>query len=101
MAKYSFIIPLHLFPFDVMVLVDCTDTYVKAILRPYDISEDDMMPLLHLPDTCRARTVMFPSNQTVIRLKRLGSIADMAATVAHETVHACMFILNRVGQPIT
>lgn len=92
MAKLNIIIPLVVYPFDVMVSIGQTDKELSLELLKYGI--DDIRELL-LSETVRGRTIMFEGNQTVIRLK----VFD-AAVLCHEVFHAVTFILSKVGIPL-
>lgn len=95
-----FIIPLQIYPFDIMVSIDEKDEVLRNRLIKYGSSIEDCEELMNLSDTVRGRAVMLPSNQTVIRLKMLPKKYDMMSVIAHEVFHATTFILHRIGMKL-
>lgn len=93
----NFIVPLVIYPFDVMVSVDQTDEQLMKILRKHGEDEQSCEKLLNQPDTCPGRAVLLASNRTVIRLRRQRSKAKFAGIIAHEVFHAVTFIFDRIG----
>ena len=92
MPKLNIIIPLVIYPFDVMVSIGQTDKELSLELLKYGI--EDISELI-LSETTRGRTIMFEGNQTVIRLKTFD-----VAVLCHECFHAVVFILSKVGIPL-
>jgi hypothetical protein len=92
-----FIIPLQIYPFDIMVSIDEKDEVLRNRLAKYGSTKEDCDELMNLSDTVRGRAVMLPSNQTVIRLKTLPKKYDMMSVVSHEVFHATAFILDKIG----
>ena len=95
-----FIIPLQIYPFDIMVSIDEKDEVLRNRLIKYGSSIEDCEELMNLSDTVRGRAVMLPSNQTVIRLKMFPKKYDMMSVIAHEVFHATTFILHRIGMKL-
>ena len=95
-----FIIPLQIYPYDIMVSIDEKDESLRNRLVKYGSTKEDCEELMNLPDTTRGRAVMLPSNQTVIRLKMLPKKYDMMSVIAHEVFHATTFILHRIGMKL-
>lgn len=95
-----FIIPLQIYPFDIMISIDEKDEVLRNRLVKYGSSIEDCEELMNLSDTVRGRAVMLPSNQTVIRLKMLPKKYDMMSVIAHEVFHATTFILHRIGMKL-
>lgn len=100
MAKYKgqfFIIPLVVYPFDVMISIDESDEVLLKRLLSYGEPKEDCEGLLNLPETTRGRCVILPSNRTVIRLKTQPKRHEMMSVISHEVFHATTFILERIG----
>ena len=95
-----FIIPLQIYPFDIMISIDEKDEVLRNRLIKYGSTIEDCEELMNLSDTVRGRCVMLPSNQTVIRLKMLPKKYDMMSVIAHEVFHATTFILHRIGMKL-
>jgi uncharacterized protein YfkK (UPF0435 family) len=93
---FHFVIPLHIYPFDVMISVnEDDDVLVNRLLDDND--REDCEALTNLHDTVKARTVMLPSNQTVIRFKIKDDVDSIIGIIAHEVFHATTFILEKIG----
>lgn len=99
MYSGNFIIPLVVYPFDVMISVGESDKQVRSAVRKRLHADDftvfDGDPhLFHMVNGCHARTVHNPfGGQTVIRFE---SEPDHGI-VAHEIFHAVNYVLTRVG----
>lgn len=93
--SYYFIIPLHVYPFDIMVSVNEDDNLLKQRLLDNGNTEEEIDNVLPMRKTARGRTFTLLTNQTVIRLVDDGS--DLSGVIAHESFHATTFILERVG----
>lgn len=103
MTKYKgsyFIIPLVVYPLDVMVSIDETDNVLLKRLLSYGETKEDCEGLLNLPETTRGRCVMLPSNRTVIRLKKQLKKQSFMSVMSHEVFHATTFIMDRVGMKL-
>lgn len=93
-GKY-FIIPLVVYPFDVMVSIGEEDKILQNRLKRMGVDLEGES-LERLPNQ-EGRCVMFKSNQTLIRLyKKPVSNIDYGY-LQHEIFHAVDFILMRVG----
>lgn len=100
MPAKHFIIPLVIYPFDVLVSFDETDDSLLRTLKKYGNEPEDCHELVNMDYTVRGRCVMLPSNQTVIRIKRQPRTHMMVNIIAHEVFHAVTFILDRVGMKL-
>lgn len=95
MKPKNFIIKNRIYPFDLMISVDESDDILFKKLKSGGI-EDHELTVCEMSNTNRARTIIFQSNQTLIRFKtplRHGIIA-------HEAFHATAYILERVGMKL-
>lgn len=101
--SYNFIIPLVVYPFDIMVSIGQTDAeFRKSITKDMppsilkDLEEDQA--ILSMPITNDGRTVNLPTgHQTIIRIKRSITAPRDYGILAHEIFHAVSFILMRMG----
>lgn len=90
-----FIIPWEIYPFDVMVCIGENRKAIKKLLdKQFGVkySKDD-----HGPATAAGRTVMFPSNATLIRLDFWPITSGHKGELAHEVFHAVSYLMDRIG----
>lgn len=98
--SYNFIIPLVVYPFDVMVSIAEPDKilYRKLKNKGVDITDTN----LHVySDTTRGRTILFEGNKTLIRIYHLRNTPEWYGSLAHEIFHAVEFIMERIGMKLT
>lgn len=88
------VIPLVVYPFDVMLSIGQTDQELRDVLSKFGCDWPD---LLVLPPTGLGRTVMTDSNHTIIRLNEWPVTCNQYGTLAHEIFHAVDFIFRRIG----
>jgi hypothetical protein len=99
----NFIIPLVIYPFDIIVSIGETDDEFQKTIRKRlppscikDLEGDSS--ILKLGYTTDARTVnLSTTHQTIIRFKRFPKTGRDHGIVAHEAFHAISFILWRMG----
>lgn len=91
--KLNLIVPLIVYPFDVMFSFNETDRELKKHLKNYKIEVNDIT----LSFTERGRTTMFEGNQTIIRLKSFPTNSEDYGYLAHEIFHAVTIIMDRIG----
>ena len=102
----NFVIPLVIYPFDIMISIGETDeAFRKALMRhipPNCLKDIESDPdILNLGNTTDGRTVSYANgHQTVIRIKNYPDIVRWQGVLAHEVAHACFFILWRMGIPL-
>lgn len=92
------IIPLVIYPFEVMFSVGQTDKELKGELDKFGCNWSD---LLILPPTGLGRTVMTDSNHTIIRFNEWPVTCKQYGTLAHEIFHAVDFIFRRIGMTLS
>ena len=92
-----FIIPLVIYPFDIMVSIDEKDEILLKRLIKYGNIKEDCKNLLNLKDTIRGRYCLLSSNQSVIRLKKQLDKYEMIDVISHEVFHTITYILDKVG----
>lgn len=103
MKSTCFIIPLHVYPFDVLFSIGETDEQFRKSIRKYcppsvinDLGEDPL--ILKFTETSKGRTVHLNStNQTFIRLKHYPKTCSDYGDIAHEIFHAVEFIFHKIG----
>ncbi len=98
MKSKNFIIPLHIYPFDVMVSIGETDAELFPKLKKHGVDLDDKV-LIH-SDTMRGRCIMFAGNQTLIRMYRPVKTPQDYGNLQHEIFHAVEFIMDKIGQSL-
>jgi len=94
----NFILPLVVYPFDIMVSFGQTDKEVIAALNKYGITDEDELKLVTLNGV--GRYCMFSNNASLIRLWTYPEYAEDYGTLAHEIFHAVTFILDKTGMDI-
>lgn len=96
----NFIIPLVVYPFDVMISLGENDEALFAKLKKHGVDITDTN--LHVySDTAEGRCVLFKGNQTLIRMYRLENTPEWHGNLAHEVFHSVEFIMERVGMKLT
>lgn len=93
----NFILPLVIYPFDIMVSFGQSDDQLKRYLKKWGIKWDKD---LELAPTGLGRTAMLNGNQTVLRLKNVPVSVTDYSTLAHEIFHAVAFIMDRIGMSL-
>lgn len=97
MKKLNFIIPLVIYPFDVLVSIGETNKQIADCLRKYSISEEDIKLSQFENDTIQGRYAMFSSNASLIRIRQIPVSPKEYGDLQHEIFHCVTFILNKVG----
>ncbi len=97
----NFIIPLVVYPFDVMISVGQSDVQLGHSMDKYGLGEVlkdcDIELVRYTSDQNEGRAVIFPTNQSLLRIRKLPETAHEYATLAHEIFHIVTFILDRIG----
>ena len=96
----NFVIPLVVYPFDVMVSFGESDDVLFAKLKKKGVDITDTNLSVY-SDTQRGRTIMFKGNQTLIRMYELRDTPHWYGNLAHEIFHAVEFIMERIGMELT
>lgn len=90
MKGRNFIIKGTVYPFDIMVSHNQTETQLKKELKKYKIPYDE---ILNMAETAIGRAVMLDTNQIIIRFR--GELTE--GVIAHEAFHATSMLLSRIG----
>lgn len=98
--KLNFIIPLVVYPFDIMVSFGETNEEIGKRLSKYGLTPDDIQLASFTSETIEGRSVMFSSNQSLIRLRYLPKKPKHFGYLQHEIFHCVSFILWRIGMPL-
>lgn len=91
----NFIIPLVVYPFDVMVSLGETDEQLKSKLKPFGVSWSDDMQCIGIGRFC-----MNEKNQSIIRLKHYPKTPQDFGCLQHEIFHCVTHLLNRMGMKL-
>jgi hypothetical protein len=106
MKSLNKIIPLVIYPFEIMISFNETDKQITKALRKFNITPKNtsMDALLDMDKfkTKKGRMVMFIGNETVIRLNFLPKLNDPIglSLLQHEIFHAVGFILSDIDIPL-
>lgn len=96
----NFIIPLVIYPFDVMVSLGETNEQMDKQLDKYKLSSEDLELAALNHDTTQGRAVMFQGNQSLIRLRKIPVTNADYGNLQHEIFHCVTFIMFRIGMPL-
>lgn len=97
-TSMNFIVPLVIYPFDIMVSFGETNEQVEKNLKSKGIlSDEDIELAMFRTETVNGRAVMFESNQSFIRLRQIPVIPNDFGKLQHEIFHVVHFIMDRVG----
>ena len=96
----NFIIPLVIYPFDIMVSIDESDKQLAEELKKFGIKKN-LLGAISMPKTGSGKCIMFESNRTLIRLKRGNDKNLFISKIAHESLHAVSFIFQVIGIKLT
>lgn len=88
----NFIIPLVVYPFEIMVSIGQSDEELKTSLGKFNCDWDDKMSCVG-----NGRFYMNGENQTLLRLLDYPETNFELGTLQHEIFHCVTHILDRVG----
>lgn len=94
----NFIIPYHIYPFDLMVSIGETDAELKKALKEYGT---EWLDDYSYEDKVEGRFVMNKKHQSLLRVPRKPTNPQDKGVLAHEIFHAVEFVLDRIGLPHT
>lgn len=99
--KIHFIIPLIIYPFDVVVIMNHTNKEVRKILKKSThLNDEDIELAMFKNETVRGRAALFSNNQTMIRLKNIPSNTKDYGVLQHEIYHVVNYIMNNIGMKL-
>lgn len=96
--KLNFILPLVVYPFDIMISFGETDQEVISALKKNGINDEEQLKGVILKGV--GRYCMFDNNSSLIRLWTIPEYAADYGTMAHEIFHATCYILDKVGMDL-
>ena len=105
-ASLNRIIPIGLYPFDLMISFNESDKAVKKALKDFNInsqnSNETTLFEMDKSKTKCGRMVMFIGKQTIIRLNFMPKINDPfeMALLQHEIFHAVGFFMSEINTPL-
>lgn len=95
----NFIIPLIVYPFDLMVSINQSNDDIEKSLKAKNVDYTDVN-VRNESSTRRGRTIIFKGNQTLIRLFDFEKTPECYGYLAHEVFHAVEFVMERVGMKL-
>jgi len=104
--KLNKIIPIGLYPFDLMLSFNESDKAVKKALKRFNINtENSNETTLFDMDKIKnkqGRMVMFIGKQTIIRLNFMPKVSDPfeMALLQHEIFHTVGFFMQEINTPL-
>jgi hypothetical protein len=92
----NLIIPLVIYPYDVMVSVSETDRQLKSVLKKYGLDKEEELYKYSSPNKI-AKSALFPGDQCLIRIKNTPTTPSDWGNLQHEIFHVVTFIMWKVG----
>lgn len=98
----NFIIPLVVYPFDVMVSIDQTDEELIKECSKYSLTKKDLKKAgaLALVNE-EGRCVIFKRNQMLIRIRKFEPTPRWYGTLQHEIFHCVEFLMYKLRVNLT
>lgn len=96
----NFILPLVVYPFDIMISIGESDESLKKNIDKFawsDESRSQMHEVLQLRNTVSGRTLMTSCNRTILRMSNYPVTNEDYGQIAHEVFHSATFVLDRIG----
>lgn len=95
---------MDIYPFDVMVSINQTDNQLGNSLDknlPTEaLSKEEIEGVRYTSDKCDGRAVMFSTNESLLRIRKLPETPAEYGVLAHEIFHISANILDRVGMKL-
>lgn len=96
MATKNFILPLHIYPMNIMVSFGEGDEVVKNRLkRQFGVTGTDLWR--YQSDNDSGRCCSFDNNEILIRLKKIPKTAIEYSYLHHEIFHAVTYVMYKIG----
>lgn len=93
----NFIIPLVIYPFDLMVSIGQTDAQVLLKLKQFGLEKEDPEQWQYTGPTNIGRAAILSNNASFLRLRSLPSTPRDFGCLAHEIFHVATFVMYKVG----
>jgi len=95
------LIPLVIYPFDIMVMMGYSDEEVRYELSQNEaISEADINLAMLNHTTVIGRTVLFDTNQTFLRFAEIPTTPLDYGFLQHEIFHVVTFVMHVIGMKL-
>lgn len=98
--KLNFIVPLVIYPFDILVSMGQTDEELNKVLSKYDCCLGEGEAETYNRPAVQGRTIMNANNQSVIRFKKIPETCEEYGVLAHEIFHVVTYVMNRVDMKL-
>ncbi|MBA3829257.1 MAG: hypothetical protein H0X33_10000 [Taibaiella sp.] len=98
-ASANFIVPLVIYPYDVMVSVAETDEQLRTRLKRYGLDKEDNL-WMYSSANKTGKAVAFPGDQCLIRIKSLPKTPFDFGNLLHEIFHVASFIMWKIGMKL-
>ena len=95
----SFIVPLIVYPFDVVMSFSQTDKQVNNLLQGQELEEEEIQAM-YLSDTTQGRSMIFSTNLCMIRMRDYPDSPLQKGFLAHEIFHIVSFLFWRIKLPL-
>lgn len=99
MKSKNIIVPLVVYPFDVMVSVNQTPSQFKKSLDKYEVRYDEREIDDGVPRV--GRCIQFENNSIAIILYDFDLTPRHYGYLQHEIFHAVHFVMDTIGTPLT
>lgn len=106
MKKLNKIIPIGLYPFDLMISFNETDKQVRKALKRYNITpeksnEETVFEMEEIKKKV-GRMVMFTGRQTIVRLNFMPHLKNSfeMGLLQHEIFHTVGFFMSEIHTPL-
>lgn len=99
MKNKNFIIPLVIYPFDLMVSIGESDQKLEKTLSGF-LEPDDVIISRWNTDTQKGRYCRFSNNSSLLRLRRMPETPEDFGVLAHEVFHSVTHIMDMVGMKL-
>lgn len=96
----NFILPLHIYPFDIMFSFNESDETLIKTLGEYGIDHKDH-PWQFESDSTKGRTCIFYSGQTLVRLPMFPELCEEYGVLHHEIFHAVEYLFYRLNMKLS
>lgn len=96
----NFIIPLHIYPFDVMVSIGEIDDLLFKKLLSLNVGKEELEHAKFEDIVGRGRYCMFECGASLIRIKKRPKNAIEFGVLSHEIFHAVVSIMWKIGMKL-
>jgi len=100
MIKTHFIVPYHVYPYELLVVYNYSPLDAERVLKrliPCDMHDQ----IDSLFEESQATTLMLSNNTTVIYFKPFIPKKNLQGVIVHEAFHATTFLMDCIGQTLS